>query len=63
VADRGRVRGRHPGHRLRVRCIAVEREADYLPLIVARITRQRDPVAHVALVGDEHPTLFDEVTP
>ena len=42
------------------RCIAVERESDYLPLVVARITRQRDPVAHVRLVGDQHLTLFDE---
>lgn len=41
-------------------CVAVERDAKYLPLIEARITRQRDPVAHVRLVGDEHPTLFDE---
>lgn len=44
------------------RCIAIEREADYLPLIVARITRQRDPVAHIRLADSAMPTLFDEET-
>jgi DNA modification methylase len=29
------------------RCITIEREADYLPLIVDRLTRRTDPVAHL----------------
>ncbi len=29
------------------RCIAIEREADYLPLILHRITARRDPLAHL----------------
>lgn len=41
-------------------CVAIEREADYLPLIRARIARRRDPVAYVRLVGDPQLTLFDE---
>ena len=40
------------------RCIAVEREADYLPLIVQRINRRRDPVAAVKASGDDG-GLFD----
>lgn len=40
------------------RCIAVEREADYLPLIVQRINRRRDPVAAVKATGDDG-GLFD----
>ncbi len=39
-------------------CIAIEREADYLPLIVQRINRRRDPVAAVAALGDDG-GLFD----
>ena len=33
-------------------CVLVEREADYLPLIVARLTRQVDPVTHAAVTAD-----------
>lgn len=45
----------------RFQCIAIEREASYLPLIEARITRQRDPVAHQRLVGGDELTLFDDL--
>lgn len=40
------------------RCIAIEREADYLPLIQQRIHRRRDPVAAVKATGDDG-GLFD----
>lgn len=40
------------------RCVAVEREADYLPLIVQRINRRRDPVAAVKGAGEDG-GLFD----
>ena len=40
------------------KCIAIEREADYLPLIVQRINRRRDPVAAVKATGDDG-GLFD----
>ena len=40
------------------RCVAIEREADYLPLIVQRINRRRDPVAAVKAAGDDA-GLFD----
>lgn len=40
------------------RCIAIEREADYLPLIVQRINRRRDPVAAVEASGEDG-GLFD----
>lgn len=39
-------------------CIAIEREADYLPLIQQRIDRRRDPVAAVRATGDDA-GLFD----
>ena len=39
-------------------CIAIEREDDYLPLIVQRIQRRRDPVAAVKAAGDDA-GLFD----
>lgn len=39
-------------------CIAIEREADYLPLIESRIARRRDPVRAVELAGDDG-GLFD----
>ena len=39
-------------------CVAIEREADYLPLIVQRINRRRDPVAAVKAAGDDA-GLFD----
>jgi DNA modification methylase len=39
-------------------CIAIEREADYLPLIQQRINRRRDPVAAVKATGDDG-GLFD----
>jgi DNA modification methylase len=35
------------------RCIAVEREADYLPLILQRIRRRKDPVAYLQAAGDD----------
>ena len=28
------------------KCVLIEREPDYLPLIIARLTRRTDPVAH-----------------
>ncbi|MGH3504491.1 MAG: DNA-methyltransferase, partial [Nocardioidaceae bacterium] len=34
-------------------CLAIEREADYLPLIEARIARRRDPVRAVELAGED----------
>jgi site-specific DNA-methyltransferase (adenine-specific) len=40
------------------RCIAIEREADYLPLIMQRINRRRDPVAAVK-ASSEDGGLFD----
>lgn len=40
------------------RCIAIEREETYLPLIVQRIHRRRDPVAAVKAAGDDG-GLFD----
>jgi site-specific DNA-methyltransferase (adenine-specific) len=40
------------------RCVAIEREADYLPLIVQRINRRRDPVQAVKASGDDG-GLFD----
>lgn len=39
-------------------CIAIEREADYLPLIMQRINRRRDPVAYIKAAGDDL-GLFD----
>lgn len=39
-------------------CVAIEREADYLPLIVQRINRRRDPVAAVKGAGGDG-GLFD----
>lgn len=41
-----------------LRCIAIEREADYLPLIMQRINRRRDPVAAVKATGNDG-GLFD----
>jgi site-specific DNA-methyltransferase (adenine-specific) len=41
-----------------MRCIAIEREADYLPLIRQRIDRRRDPVAAVRGAGEDG-GLFD----
>ena len=45
------------------RCVAIEREADYLPLIEQRIHRRRDPVAALRLAGDDlgllDPGLFE----
>lgn len=45
------------------RCVTIEREAEYLPLIVSRVVRQRDPVAHTRLTKTEsdEPTLFDDL--
>jgi DNA modification methylase len=40
------------------RCVAIERETDYLPLIVQRINRRRDPVAAVKATGGDG-GLFD----
>jgi site-specific DNA-methyltransferase (adenine-specific) len=39
-------------------CVAIEREADYLPLIVQRINRRRDPVRAVKAAGEDG-GLFD----
>src|SRR5690606_33909985 len=39
-------------------CIAIEREADYLPLIRQRIARRRDPVEAVKNAGEDG-GLFD----
>lgn len=39
-------------------CIAIEREAEYLPLIRQRLNRRRDPVAAVRASGDDA-GLFD----
>lgn len=39
-------------------CIAIEREADYLPLIVQRLNRRHDPVAAVLAASDDA-GLFD----
>lgn len=35
------------------RCVAVEREADYLPLIVQRVNRRLDPVAYMTTAGED----------
>jgi DNA modification methylase len=43
------------------RCVAVEKEADYLPLIESRIARQRDPVRAVELAGADA-GLFEFIT-
>ena len=40
------------------RCVAIEREADYLPLIRQRINRRRDPVEAVKAAGEDG-GLFD----
>lgn len=40
------------------RCIGIEREAEYLPLIMQRINRRRDPVAYVKADGGDG-GLFD----
>lgn len=34
-------------------CIAIEREADYLPLIMQRVNRRTDPVAYIKEAGDD----------
>ena len=39
-------------------CVAIEREADYLPLITQRINRRRDPVAYLTDAGEDL-GLFD----
>jgi len=43
------------------RCITIERETDYLPLIVQRIHRRRDPIAAVRATGEDL-GLFGEDT-
>jgi site-specific DNA-methyltransferase (adenine-specific) len=35
------------------RCITIEREPDYLPLIIQRINRRRDPIAYLTTAGDD----------
>jgi len=40
------------------RCVAIEREADYLPLITQRIHRRRDPVEAVKALAEDR-GLFD----
>lgn len=37
----------------RFHCIAIEREADYLPLILQRINRRRDPIAYLTDAGQD----------
>lgn len=43
-------------------CVAIEREADYLPLIQQRINRRRNPAAYVELAGEDQGlfALIDE---
>jgi DNA modification methylase len=47
----------------KVTCIAIEQEADYLPLIMHRINRRLDPVAAVkeTKTADGPATLFDDL--
>jgi DNA modification methylase len=40
------------------RCIAIEKTDEYLPLIMARIHRRRDPVEAIKLAGEDL-GLFD----
>lgn len=40
-------------------CVAVEREADYLPLIKQRLDRRRDPAAYLESRGEVEGTIFD----
>lgn len=42
------------------RCVAIEREADYLPLITQRIHRRRDPVKYLTAAGDDLGLFADE---
>src|SRR4029453_1493195 len=42
----------------RFRCIVIEREADYLPMILQRLNRRHDPVAYVQAAGEDG-GLFD----
>ena len=42
------------------RCIAIEREADYLPLITQRIHRRRDPVAYITAAGEDLGLFADD---
>jgi DNA modification methylase len=42
------------------RCIAIERESDYLPLITQRIHRRRDPVKYLTAAGDDLGLFADE---
>ena len=42
------------------RCIAIEREADYLPLITQRIHRRRDPVAYMTAAGEDLGLFADD---
>src|SRR5690606_36714636 len=39
-------------------CIPIEREADYLPLIMQRVNRRTDPVSYIRTAGDDL-GLFD----
>ena len=45
-------------HLERVRVIAIEKDDSYLPLILSRIYRQKDPVEHMKLAGEDL-GLFD----
>ena len=40
-------------HLERFRCLGIEREADYLPLIVQRLHRRADPIAYLTNRGDD----------
>lgn len=35
------------------KCILIEREPDYLPLITQRINRRRDPIAYITAAGED----------
>lgn len=41
------------------RCVTIEQDATYLPLIVQRVTRRRDPAAYVRDKPSSDPSLFD----
>jgi site-specific DNA-methyltransferase (adenine-specific) len=42
------------------RCVAIEREPDYLPLITQRINRRRDPVAYLTAAGEDLGLFADD---
>jgi DNA modification methylase len=42
------------------KCVAIEREAEYLPLITQRINRRLDPIAYLAASGDDMGLFGDD---